>query len=95
MTLTKEALDLQWIRFDNAYVVYQPSSSETHIFNETTALILKSLEKGPLSLLGVTERVIQFFGNEAKKLVSGDLKFAIERLEELGLIEWPDNASTT
>ena len=38
-----------WQEWDDIYIVYQPSSAETHVFNETTALILKCLEHGPLS----------------------------------------------
>ncbi len=48
--------ELIWQEWDDVYIVYQPSSAETHVFNETTALILKCLEHGPLSADEVKER---------------------------------------
>ena len=29
--------DLVWIGWDDVYIVYQPASAETHVFNEVTA----------------------------------------------------------
>lgn len=93
MLLTPEAGGLVWVEWEDAYSVYQPSSTETHFFNETTALILEALKQGPLTLEGVADRVVEALGVEKAELVAGDLEFAAARLEELGLIEWPDRAS--
>lgn len=78
---------LEWHEWDDIYIVYQSSSAETHVFNETTALILKCLEQRPL-----TTEAIQFQTEAALGVGRGDLPvedfvFATQRLEELGLIE--------
>ena len=84
---------LQWQEWDDVYVVYQPSSAETHVFNESTALILKCLEHGPRSIKGVRDWTEKTLG-----VVQGDLdadvfEFATMRLEELGLIESLEDVS--
>jgi len=48
MVLISARHELVWRKWDDIYVVYQLSSTETHVLNETTALILKCLEYGPL-----------------------------------------------
>jgi len=83
---------VEWQAWDDVYIVYQPSSAETHIFNETTALILKCLEHGPLSAYEVkvqTEAALRVGQGE---LSSDDFTFATTRLEELGLIDCLDDA---
>lgn len=83
---------LIWQDWDDVYIVYQPTSAETHVFNETTALILRCLEQGPLS----TERVKCWteaaLGVGQGELGADDFTFATMRLEELGLIECLDEA---
>jgi len=69
------------------FIVYQPSSAETHVFNETTALILKCLKQGSRSLEGLknwTEIALEIGQGD---LATGDFAFATMRLEELGLVE--------
>lgn len=85
---------LQWQEWDDLYIVYQSSSAETHVFNETTALILKCLEHGPLSKATVKERTEIALGLAEGGLVADDFAFAAMRLEELGLVERLDDVST-
>jgi len=92
MRLTAAAGELIWVQWDDAYDVYQPSSTETHVFNETTALILDALKDGPLSLEGVREWIVKTLDAEQDGLALEDLESAAARLDELGLIEWPDRA---
>ena len=80
-------------KWDDLYIVYQPSSAETHVFNETTALILKSLEHGPLSMDRVKEWTEDALGIGPEGLADEDFAFAVQRLEELGLIECLDDPS--
>jgi PqqD family protein of HPr-rel-A system len=49
--LTKTAAEagLIWENWDDIFLVYQPSSAETHVFNETTGSVLTCLEEGALS----------------------------------------------
>lgn len=84
---------LEWQEWDDVYIVYQPSSAETHVFNETTALILSCLEQGPLSRKMLKEWVEAALGVDQGKLAADDFAFATMRLEELGLVECLDEAS--
>jgi PqqD family protein of HPr-rel-A system len=78
---------LIWQDWDDVYLVYQPSSAETHVFNETTALILKCLEQGPITEEGVKNWTEAALGVDQGELAAADFAFAVGRLEELGLIE--------
>ena len=84
---------LQSQEWDHFIIVYQPSSGETHVFNETTALILRCLEGGPLSGEQLKKRTEVALGAGQGELVTDDFAFATMRLEELGLIECLDDAS--
>ncbi len=92
--LTRAGGSLLWQQWDDVYIVYQPSSAETHVFNETTAMILKSLVNGQLTLAEVKERAGEALGVDPGELLASDFAFATMRLEELGLITRQDNAST-
>ncbi len=83
---------LIWQEWDDIYIVYQPSSAETHVFNETTALILKCLEHGPLSADEVKVQTEAALCVGQGELSSDDFTFATTRLEELGLIYCLDDA---
>ncbi len=83
---------LNWQNWEDVYIVYQPSSTETHVFNETTATVLRCLEGGPMTMDGLAGRVVQSLGIEPDELTYEDLVFATGRLEALGLIEWADGA---
>ncbi len=93
MVLVSAHRELIWQEWDAIYIVYQLSSAETHVFNETTALILKSLEHGVLSADEVKERTEVALGANQGELAADDFAFATMRLEELGLIECLDDAS--
>jgi PqqD family protein of HPr-rel-A system len=93
MVLILARHELVWRKWDDIYVVYQLSSAETHVFNETTALILKCLERGPLSADDVKEQTEVALGVGPGELAKEDFAFATSRLEELGLIDSLDTAS--
>ena len=88
--LTSASRGLVWQDWDDVYLVYQPSSAETHVFNDTTALILKCLEQGQLSAEGVKNWTEAALGVGQGELAADDFAFAVGRLEELGLIERAD-----
>jgi PqqD family protein of HPr-rel-A system len=92
MILISARRDLIWRKWDDIYVVYQPSSTETHVFNETTALILKCLELGPLSADEVKVQTEAALHVGQGELGGDDFAFATTRLEELGLIDCLDDA---
>ena len=86
---------LPWDEWDDVFIVYQPSSAETHVFNETTFLILKCVEQhGPLSADDVREQTEVALGVAPGELAKEDFAFATSRLEELGLIDRLEAAST-
>lgn len=92
MVLFSTGRGLIWQEWDKVYIVYQPSSAETHVFNETTVLILRCLEQCQLSADAVKEWTETALGVDAGKLDADDFAFATMRLEELGLIERLDDA---
>ena len=94
LVLISAAQDIRWQEWDDVYIVYQPSSAETHVFNETTALILKCLEHGPLSADEVKGQTEAALGVGLGELAKEDFAFATSRLEELGLIDCLESAST-
>jgi PqqD family protein of HPr-rel-A system len=93
LILTSAGQALIWQNWEDVYIVYQPSSTETHIFNDITAAVLHSLEKSTLTVTEVVERTTQELDLDQNELSSGDLSFALGRLEELGLVEWSDAAA--
>jgi PqqD family protein of HPr-rel-A system len=88
LVLTHAGRELSWQDWNDVYIVYQPSSTETHVFNETTAAVLQSLKKGALTMTEVANRTAQALDLGLEEISDSDLSFAVARLEELGLIEW-------
>jgi PqqD family protein of HPr-rel-A system len=87
LVLTHAGRELIWQDWNDVYIVYQPSSTETHVFNETTAAVLQALEKSPLTITEVANRTAQALDLGFEDISDSDLSFAVARLEELGLIE--------
>ena len=94
MILMAAGRGLIWQDWGDVYLVYQPSSAETHVFNETTAQILKCLEHVSLSTATAKKRTEAALGVDLGELAADDFSFATMRLEELGLVESVDDAST-
>ncbi|SMF93870.1 PqqD family protein, HPr-rel-A system [Methylomagnum ishizawai] len=84
--------ELLWQDWGDDYIVYQASSGETHVFNQTTALILERLKQGPASLEQVLVWIVHLLGIEPQELALDHLRIAAKRLDELGLIEWVEPA---
>ncbi|WP_300454038.1 HPr-rel-A system PqqD family peptide chaperone [Accumulibacter sp.] len=91
IALTRAGHELSWQKWDDVFIVYQPSSAETHVFNETTALILRGLEQSAKSLDELREFTASELGIATEDLDADDLAFAMARIEELGLIERLDD----
>ena len=91
--LTSASRGLVWQDWDDVYLVFQPSTAETHVFNDTTALILKCLEHGELSTEGVKNWTEAALGVDQGDVAADDFAFAVGRLEELGLIERSEELS--
>lgn len=93
MLLVSLSHKLVWYEWDGIYIVYQPSSAETHVFNETTASILKCLEEKSLSLEATKLQIEAALHMGAGSLDADDFAFATMRLEELGLLDRLDSTS--
>lgn len=91
--LTPAGQGLLWRQWDVHHIVYQPSSTETHVFNETTARVMRCLERGPATVGEVAAWTVDSLGIEKDELAARDLEFAMGRLEELGIIELSDEAA--
>jgi len=85
---------LCWNEWDGIYLVYQRASAETHVFNETTFLILKCLEQGASAIQEIKQWTEAALGLEQHVLDSEEFSFAAQRLEELGIIERMDDLAT-
>ncbi|MCX7108980.1 MAG: HPr-rel-A system PqqD family peptide chaperone [Proteobacteria bacterium] len=93
MILTPEGHGLTWQSWDGIYIVYQASSTETHVLNETTAGVLRCLTEGHSTLDQISEWIVQSLEINLNELDSGDLFKALERLVELGLVDWSDETA--
>ena len=90
LAATPALAGLCWQHWDDLYILYQPSSAETHVLNESTALILKCLQSSsgsPVYLKTVKARTEAALGVDQGELGADQFEFATVRLEELGLIE--------
>ncbi len=92
---TPAAGSLRWQQWDDIYLVYQASSAETHVFNDTTALILRCLEQGPQSLAAARSWTEAALGVGQGQLAADHFAFAVGRLEELGLVDSLEQALAT
>ncbi|HPT49567.1 MAG TPA: HPr-rel-A system PqqD family peptide chaperone [Accumulibacter sp.] len=90
MLLLPAGTRLIWQKCDELYFVYQPSSTETHVFNETSATIIACLKTEPLSMVSLRERTETALGLSIGELETEEFTFAVVRLEELGLIDFDD-----
>ncbi len=94
LLLMSAGKELVWQTWDNVYIVYQASSAETHLFNETTELILKSLKHQPLTREELNNCVVASLGITGSELLAEDMEFAVSRLVELGIIDWSADVET-
>lgn len=91
MVLLPAGKALIWQKLDDHFIVYQPSSAETHIFNETSALILASIELGPRSIHSALEWAAMRLGVPTNDLDIEEFSAAMIRLDELGLVDCQDD----
>lgn len=92
--LTPAGSGLVWKKWDDHHIVYQPSSTETHVFNDTTEWVLLCLGRGSATRDEVASWTAESLCVGMDELSGEDLETAMERLEELGLIERSDEASS-
>lgn len=96
ITLAPAVTNLIRQQWDDLLVVFQPTSAETHVFNQTTAAILACLEskrEAGLSMKALVQSIEELLGLESGEIAQEDLAFAVARLEELGLIDQCDETA--
>jgi PqqD family protein of HPr-rel-A system len=93
--LTPAGRSLLWQSWGDDHLIYQPSSTETHVFNETTACALRRLTAGAATLDEVAEWSADAMGIERNLISAKDFEFVMARLEELGLIDAADEVTAT
>lgn len=93
--LTPSSRELVWQDWGDVYIVFQPSSTETHVFNDITATVLQSMVIGALTMDDIKNYTAHALNFEHDELPIEDLSFALGRLDELGLVEWSDETSAT
>ena len=93
--LTDSGRGLLWQKWEDAFVLFQPSSAETHFINEISAFILERLEQEPVGLETLGKLIDMEFELVGEKIIPETLDFWINRLEELGLIERVDGISAS
>lgn len=82
-------------KLDELYIVFQPASAETHVFNETSFLILERLKNGPCTLDDIKSWTEEALGVQVGAIDIDEFSFATHRLEELGLIEYLNGTEPT
>jgi PqqD family protein of HPr-rel-A system len=87
-TLALSDKELLWQDWGDCYISFQPSSGETHLFNETTASALRCLGNSPATLAGLLKRTEALVGAEPGEISPDDFAFIVARLDELGLVEY-------
>ena len=93
--LTHSGHGLLWQKWDDAFVLFQPSSAETHFINEISAFILERLAQEPVGLETLGKLIDMEFEQVGENIILETLDFWINRLEELGLIDRVDGISAS
>lgn len=91
--LTPAGRGLLWQNWEGGHLVYQPSSTETHAFNETAAWALRRLGQGAATMDEVAGWWADAMGVERSAISAKDFESALARLDELGLVEVSDEAA--
>ena len=94
LVISAEGRDLRWQNWNDFYIVYQPSSTETHIFNETTAQVLRclGLKNDSCSMEELRSLTVKSLEIMAHELETSCLAEAVYRLIELGLVDWSEQS---
>lgn len=93
MATAHNADNLVWKHWDDSefWVVFHLESRQTHILDEISAAVLRSLSDGPVRIEDVVEQLIRDFGidPEARSDALSYVAKAVRRFIESGLIRGP------
>ena len=78
---------LAWRSFGDEYVVYNPSTGETHLLDLFAGEILKLVEQEPGSVNDLVQRVVVALDVGETADLASTVRELIARFDQLGLIE--------
>jgi len=78
---------LRWANFDDASVVFNPLTGDTHLLNPFPALLLQELEKDPADLQHLCQISANACDEEVNETWRANVQHVISQLEAVDLIE--------
>ena len=84
-------LNLQWRRWGDEFIVFNPTSGQTHLLNLVAGKALKLLEKSPASPSEVMDRLCETTGVESSTEFLDHLRRLFSEFDDLGLVELADS----
>ena len=78
---------LSWKLWDDEFVVYNPLSGDTHLFDSFSGEVLRSLELMPASQLELASRLSQETGVDLDEELNKRIGELLLKFSELNLIE--------
>ena len=76
-----------WHSWGDEYVVYNAGSGDTHLFNEFSAFILKTLQEKAVTLEELSQLCATSFKQEEDEELHAQLNELLLELDRLGMIE--------
>jgi len=73
--------------WDNEFIVFNPFSGDTHLFDYFSGEVLKALEDSPSTCSGLVSLISNRFGIDANDELAGRIQELLSRLSDLNLIE--------
>ena len=81
------AVCLHWRHWEEAYVLFNAASAQTHLLNDFGMDVLDILKQAPHSAPELSERLASHFQIEWDNQAQSYLQSLLVNLDELGLIE--------
>jgi PqqD family protein of HPr-rel-A system len=78
--------DTAVLRFDDEALVFNPSTWETHLLNESASIVLDALLEGPRSLDAIVEATTRVSGAAVPDGFAEQVEELLGQLESLGLV---------
>ena len=78
---------LHWRHWEEAYILFNAASAQTHMLNEFGKTVLQLLEEAPRNTIDLSERLALRFAMEWDDQAQFYLQSVLADLDQLGLIE--------
>jgi PqqD family protein of HPr-rel-A system len=86
-------INLQWKRWGDEFIVFNPTSGQTHLLNLVAGKALKLLEESPASPSEIIDRLCETTGIESSTEFAEHIRRLFSEFDELGLVELADSPS--